>query len=371
MKPGWWWLLVIPVAFVAVFEPAGDWLFGVRVARPAPPAAPPAEDTNEQVQQAFARWPGPGPDPAEPELVAFLRTVAASAKAGQALETADAFDTTRLYDEVARSDVFARAGLRPNPTSGPRQLRIALWDAVHDTGLGLAFDHVEVRKVVRLPAGEERMVYARQRAGGRSVAYRWWLVRTSLGWKAYDLEDLRVGLRLSHQAVQLAAHSGDGEVPAQLLAGLKALQAASDRLNAGQADAADAALAPARAASLPREPFVLRCVLEGAVAAIRGRSAEALEWADRVDAVAPGLPAVDYLRASAYAAAGRWPQAARHARKYLDLLGPDAAACRILGAALAEMGQPAEAAEAFEQGLRDDPGREDLRAALRGLRPRR
>jgi tetratricopeptide (TPR) repeat protein len=277
---------------------------------------------------------------------------------------ADAFDCDRLYDEATRSDLFARSGLRPDPVAGPRLVRDGLWSAAHDGGSGLAWDRVEVRKVVRLPVGGELLVYAKHASGRRSAPYRWWLVRARGGWKAYDVEDLRIGLRLSHQAAGLFAR---GEESADLSDALKALRAAADALAGGKPAAADAALGPARSANLPREPFVLRCVLEGAVAAMAGRPADALAWADRADAVSPGLPAVDYLRASAHAAAGNWAAAEVHARRYVDLRGPDAAACRILGVALREQGRPAEAAAAFELGLRDDPAREDLKEAIRAL----
>jgi hypothetical protein len=92
-------------------------------------------------------------------------------------------------------------------------------------------------------------------------------------------------------------------------------------------------------------------------------ASEARGWADRADALSPGTPATNYLRASAAAAVGDWAAVVGPARAYLDAVGPDAPTARLLGAALRELGRPAEAAAAFEVGLRDDPGRADLRAA--------
>ncbi|MDB5311423.1 MAG: tetratricopeptide repeat protein [Gemmataceae bacterium] len=366
MKRAWWLLPAVPVAGLVVLEVAGDWLFGVREARPTPPGDIPPAEARAHVRESFGSWSGPDHHPARPDLTGFLGAIGTAGRAGRASDAAGSFDCDRLYAEITRSDLFTRSGLPLDPSGGPRLLRTGLWDAVHEGGPGLDWDRVEIRKVAQLPGGDELLVYAKHSAGHRSAPYRWWLIRSPAGWKVYDVEDVRIGLRLSRQAAGLFARGGAN--PPELLAGLKALRAASDLLDGGKADAADAALVPARVAMLPRDQFVLRCVLEGAVAAMRGRPTEALEWAARADAITPALPAVDYLRASAYAAAGNWADAAEHARRYVDQLGPDAAACRILGRALRETGRPAEAAAAFEQGLRDDPTREDLRAALAELR---
>jgi len=365
MKLGWWWLVVVPVAVLGSLDLAGDWLFGVRTVPSTPRAEPPAAP---EARRAFAEWKGPGHDPTADEFADLLRAIGTAAAAGRTADVVEAFDVSCLHDAIAQADFFTTGGRRPDPIDGPRLLRTALWSSAHEWGPALAFDRVEVRSVVALPADAARLVYAKHGSGSRSAPFRWWFTRTATGWKVYDAEELRVGMRLSRQAAGLFARATGVEVPADVLAGLQALRTASDRLGEGDAAAADTALAPARKATLPREAFVLRCVLEGAVAAMTGRAADALAWADRADAVSPGLPAVLYLRASAHAVAADWPRAALNARLYLDHLGPDAAACRILGTALREMMRPAEAAAAFEQGLRDDPTRQDLKAALAELR---
>lgn len=367
MRLGWWWLLVIPVAAFGLLELAGDWVFGVRTIPPPLPADIPPTEAREQARDAFSVGGGTG-EAADPELVAALLAIGHAAKDGHASEVADTFDHNRLYDEITRSDLFAQSGLHLNPAAGPRRLRAALWDTAHQTATGFACDRVEVRKVVRLSAPGEFLVYARHRTGPRSTLYRWWMLHSSTGWKVFDVEDVRIGLRLSRQAVGQFIRGAEGDDPEKLVAGLQALPVAADRLAEGKLEEADAALALARAARLPREAFVLRCVLEGTLAVLRSRSTEALEWADRAEAVARGWPAIDYLRACAHGVAGKWAEAALHAGRYIDQTGPDAAACRILGTALRELNRPTEAAAAFEQGLQDDPTRDDLKAALRALR---
>ncbi len=352
------WLVLIPavpVAALVVAELAGDWALGVREIRPAPPREP------VEIRAAFD--PGAPRDPAAASVGLFLNdlTTAVRDRRGSA---ADRFDAERFHTAVVRSAAFREAGVAADTVGGPVRARLALTDAVRAGGAGLAADAVEVRRVAAGAEANETIVYTRQRLGGRAGSYRWWLVRTADGWKAFDLEDVRVGMRLSRQA---AAQFG-GDVSPVVKAGLAALGPAAERLAAGDPDGAGAALEPARAASLPRDGYAVRCLVEGGIAAVKGRATEALEWADRADAASPGLPATAYLRASAAAAARDWAGVLAPAREYLNAVGPDAPAARLLGTALRELGRPAEAAVVFELGLRDDPAREDLRAALAQVR---
>ena len=349
MRAARWLLLIpaVPVAALVVAELVGDWALGVRVVRPDPPPEP-----------APALSPDTPADPTAASAGLFLQSLATAVRDGRA-SAADGFDADRFHAAVARSATFRAAGIPTDPVGGPVRARVALVDAVRAGGPGLAADAVEVRRVVPGTGADEFVVAARHRLGGRAGSYRWWLVRTPDGWKAFDLEDVRTGARLSRQAaVQFA-----GGLSAGAKAGLAALGPAAEKLAAGDPDGAATALAPARTAALPRDGYAVRCLVEGGVAAVKGRTTEAREWADRADAAAPGMPATDYLRAAAAAAAGEWEEVIGPARAYLDAVGPDAPAARLLGTALHELGRPAEAVAAFELGLRDDPTRADLRAA--------
>ncbi|HEX4613975.1 MAG TPA: hypothetical protein VH092_37685 [Urbifossiella sp.] len=371
MKSGRWLLAVaaVPVAALVLGELAGDWVFGVREVRPDP-AREPADATRAAAHAAFAHDTAPA-DPAAAGVAFFLQSLTTAVRDGKAAAAAERFDPDRFHATVARADAFREAGLTPDPVGGPVRAQMALADAVRAGGAGLAADSVEVRRVVPGADPAEVIAYTRQRLGGRAGSYRWWLVRTPDGWKAFDLEDVRVGVRLSRQAAAQVARS-DGAVAPEVKAGLAALGPAADRLAAGDPDGAAAALGPARTAALPRDGYAARCLIEGGVAAMKGRATEAREWADRAAAAAPGLPATDYLRAAAAAAARDWEGVVGPARAYLDTVGPDAPTARLLGTALRELGHPAEAVAAFESGLRDDPARDDLRAArdhARGLIP--
>ena len=51
----------------------------------------------------------------------------------------------------------------------------------HDGGPGLAWDRVEVRRVVPLTRPGEVLVYAKHTSGPLSALYRWWVVRREMG----------------------------------------------------------------------------------------------------------------------------------------------------------------------------------------------
>lgn len=347
MRAARWLLLIpaVPVAALVVAELAGDWAFGVREVRPDPPRDP-----------APALAPAAPDDPLAAGAGLFLQSLTAAVRDGRG---ADAFDAERFHAAVTRTDTFRAAGVPADPVGGPVRARIALVDAVRAAAPGLAADAVEVRRVVPGAEPGEFVAAARHRLGGRAGSYRWWLVRTPDGWKAFDLEDVRTGVRLSRQAAAQLA----GPLSPEVKAGLAALGPAAEKLAAGDPDGAAADLELARAAALPRDGYAVRCLVEGGIAAVKGRTTEAREWADRADAASPGMPATDYLRAAAAAAAGEWEAVIGPARAYLEAVGPDAPAARLLGTALRELGRPAEAAAAFELGLSDDPTRADLRAA--------
>ncbi|MBN9520279.1 hypothetical protein J0H58_17410, partial [bacterium] len=190
MRAARWLLLIpaVPVAALVVAELVGDWALGVRVVRPDPPPEP-----------APALSPDTPADPTAASAGLFLQSLATAVRDGRA-SAADGFDADRFHAAVARSATFRAAGIPTDPVGGPVRARVALVDAVRAGGPGLAADAVEVRRVVPGTGADEFVVAARHRLGGRAGSYRWWLVRTPDGWKAFDLEDVRTGARLSRQA---------------------------------------------------------------------------------------------------------------------------------------------------------------------------
>ncbi len=357
----WWWLgLAGPVAALVLFEwVLGDRLLGVRRYRPPPPADDRPDDRDE-IARAFRGDPAPDP-PAD--VVAFLRALDAAAGRGRPTAVTAAFDADRLFDQLSRSAPFRRSQLPYDPTTGGGLVRQALWAMASDGGLGWGprpggrpaaaaagwaalatgnrwHDGVEVRAVWPLPRDGEVVAYARHFRAGDTVPVRWWLTRTPLGLRAFDVEDLRYEVRLSREVAERLSDTGDGEPGDPANAAATALRRAAALLAVGRPDEADAALSPARSVTLPPGGFGLRCVLEGQLAAARGNPAAALTWADRAAGSGHDSPAADFLRAAAHASAGRWAEAIRDADRYAARVGPDAASSHIRTAALNERARP-------------------------------
>jgi hypothetical protein len=197
------------------------------------------------------------------------------------------------------------------------------------------------------------------------VPTRWWLVRRDGRWRAYDLEDVRVGLRLSHQLTAVAAAPIGEQEHTELGSALKAMTAASAALAAGDAAGAARALEPTRAARLPAPHRAILCLTEAAVALELDDPEAALNWADQADLARPGIPGTGLVRAVAYHRQRKWAEAAAAATSYVEALGPDTRGSLVLGLSLLELGRRAEAAEVLRAAAAEDPGHAGLSDALR------
>jgi tetratricopeptide (TPR) repeat protein len=346
-----------------------DWLFNVRPYLPPPqPVANDDPSRREEIRRAFADTAAP--EPADPETLAFFSNLNSALQRGDSAAV-NLFDTRRMFEDVARTAAFENSRLPSDPNAGGAQfLRDTLTTSLRTQALIPPWDGIQVRRVVPAPGGRDVTVYARHTVGSQSVPFCWRLTRDGARWKAYDVEDLRSRVRYTEQVAELLGSITGKELPSDLRAAQLAMQEAAAAVAGKHYDRAAARLAGIRQTPLPRCYEAARSLLEATVAVHAGDDRRALEWADKADRLNPNAPAVDWLRATAHAKAGRWAEAAKYAREYADLLGPDPAACLLLGTALAELGQPAEAAGWFRKGLKDAPGRADLKEALDRVTPR-
>ncbi len=209
MTPRRWPLLVpaLPVALLAAAGLCGDWALGVRVVRPVPTPDPPLPSAADVP-----------PDPAAAAVGLFLRSFSTVAR-DQPHAATGLLDAERFFAAVTRTDTFRAAAVEADPVAGPVRARLALADAVRAGGPGFTPDAIEVRQVRPGVGANEFVAAARHRSGGRAATYRWWLVRTPGGWKAFDLEDARTGLRRSRQAAGQLVRGG---VSPELRSGLAA-----------------------------------------------------------------------------------------------------------------------------------------------------
>lgn len=299
---------------------------------------------------------------ADARLQEFFGKVAAAGSPPDANRLLDLFDTARLSAEATADPL----GGPPSGDGGEREVAGKLVAGMLRSfaagpPLG-AIRATEVRRVEVQPGGTACVVWARHRGrDGECVPARWWLTAGPAGWVAYDLEDCRLGWRLSEQVAPLVTGRGTAEEQASLQSALAAMAAA--RVAVAERRPADARelLGAASPAGLPPGHRVQwELTLAGIELAASDPDA-ALRHLDRADAVRPATPAADALRATALHRLGRWAEASAAATRYVELLGPDPRVSFVLVNSLRQQGYAAAADIALEAAQREFPDDAELR----------
>lgn len=102
----------------------------------------------------------------------------------------------------------------------------------------------------------------------------------------------------------------------------------------------------------------------------QGLPREALQHFDQAEKISKEYPSLDYLRAVAHERLGNYETAVRFGRRFVDKMGDDADAYWQIGHSLAALERLGEAAEAFRNGLDDNPGSIENVQGLRQVLPR-
>ncbi|HEX4613362.1 MAG TPA: hypothetical protein VH092_34575, partial [Urbifossiella sp.] len=327
---------------------------------------------------AFAAPIAPTAAEAE-EFGRFFQSLGEALDRGNEATVVDHFDADRMTSEFIRFGAFDRLGGRPSARDRAgmaRGVRQGIGRTLVQNEL-LRWDSTQVRAVRWAADRREAVVIAthKNEVGGEETdaKVRWWLVRgPGAGWKAYDLEDLDVGSRLT----QLGAAVVTPELVAEGAAGIARIQTATEATREAlgavlrrDADAADRALARARGQNLPIPVAALRELAEASLALVRLDHATTLTRLDEADRLLPGMPAVKLVRAAALNLAGRHEEALEQARGYLDELGPDALAYTHTGLALERLNRPDEAAADYRKALDTTPNQLDALFGLRRVLP--
>ena len=111
------------------------------------------------------------------------------------------------------------------------------------------FAYTNTHAVAHADRGEV-VAYARHHDGDVRYKIRWWLLRRPDGWRAYDLEYLDDGFRLSSVSGQMHAAAAGGK-PAPWVDRVENLNAALTALTRGETDVAGRALALVREVRFP------------------------------------------------------------------------------------------------------------------------
>jgi tetratricopeptide (TPR) repeat protein len=324
----------------------------------------------EQVSEAFAvSVPPPPPvpeveridNPTDVELADFQDAIEL---VGAALEKEDGSEAARYFDTGRMLDEIVRTGIRKAPAANDRPIVLRTIQQAVDRSLiasPLRWDRASIRRVRFLNDDHtEAMVFTRLR-GTRGTRHkvRWWLRRGVHGWHFYDVEDLRLGLRLSLATGPVTQASKAGERDA-----LMKLSNAARLLRNGHVEDAErtAMLVDHEPLSGPGEAYRLR--FKAHLALAKGNPGDALDLIDRADGTQPH-PYSDVVRATAFNAAGEHEKALKRGRHAIQLCGDDAHAHRQIGLAAEKLGRRDEALEAYRAGLQEEPA---LAANLHGLR---
>lgn len=193
-----------------------------------------------------------------------------------------------------------------------------------------------------------------------TIKARWWLFHDGEGLKWWDSEDLQLGMRVGTVMAAGIAMSSTPDRRAEIerfiavisrLATLSMEDPAEVRAMATDLDGL-------KLEGLPASFRHLAQVSRVTMAVTLGESEDALRRLDTLES--EGLQPLDmpvrhYLRASANYALDRYEPTVAAAERYLELLGGDAEAYFLVGAAKLGLEDQKAALAAFDQGIDDDP----------------
>jgi tetratricopeptide (TPR) repeat protein len=191
---------------------------------------------------------------------------------------------------------------------------------------------------------------------GVSVKLRWWLRRSTKGWRVVDLDDLALAIRWSSFAV-LGAAGGDAN---KLMPVAIKIQTAASQVNRGEPREALDAIA-----SVIEPPALLaRMLLSLKMVALSDLelAEEVLETGAMLRRLDAGIPLVEYATAVAHNDVHEFAKALEAVRRCEDLSGVDSITLLERGMALRGLGRLDEAVVCFRRALEDDPQNGDALA---------
>ncbi len=342
-------LIAAPFVGLVALWFVADRVFDVRT---VPPRLPTGESTERDMatREVFRKnTRAPNGEEFEP-LFAKLGELE-RAKKGR--DWAECFDADRMATELANADIGEPLDGTDRTALTPK-VRIALKKLGENGGLALT-GTMRVLKVALISGGADAIVCTRLDSPTASVPYRWWLARIEGGWLIYDVEDLRMGLRMTDQLAQLVAHPSDAEGTKSQAKAILAVRAATVAANEGNFVAVESELKAARTVPLPRGHRVVVALLEASVALSRGQPNDALRHADDAAKIRPSTPAIHLVRASAHLQLKAYTDAIRSAQDYERDIGPDPQSAFAIAISYLSLKQPDPAKNILASALRTFP----------------
>jgi tetratricopeptide (TPR) repeat protein len=355
--------LAVAAVVVAVLLAAcgvGYYIWQANRRESLPPREPEsAADKFAEAREAFSAPVTAGSEDEESAAIrAALDGLLASVLRDDRAATYALFDVRRMVTECLRIEGMPRMTSR-------EQAQVA---AGFETGLRqsdgfkiwrtLGWKRIDVRKIRFTAERTEALVYFRVRGDGDEPGgkLRWWMHKTSAGWKLFDGEDLEAGSRMSSLlAAVLAAAGRPGAGPPQWVKDLPHVNQALQKLAVGDLDGARAELSRVSSSALPPMFEALRQFAQGSLELQQGRLQEALACYERAERLNADMPVVDMCKAGTLNGLGRHAEALVCARRYEDLLGVELFNLEQITTALLALNRKDEAADAFRKGLAEFP----------------
>ncbi len=324
------------------------------------------EQRRREIAEAFGNEKLAGEEEEVQALQAVFDALGAALRAKDSRRIADYFHFERMAEELKRM------GLLPNMRAGGERSFVQGMRQGFTQGFGrqaeyLAWDRCQVRRVKFEEADVEAVVYLRTwRNDGMNGKWRWWLKKRGDTWAVFDFEDLDTSLRIS--TLMSLALPGRGQL-AEWVHTMPRFQQAILSAMAGELEEGERILQGLAKSAYPASLEAVRLMLLGSIKLHQGFPDQALRHCKDAEALHADIPMIHLLRAMAHNQLGEYDPAATQARKYLDLLGADDQGYWELGQALAGLDRREEAAEAYRQGLDDNPDNLDILLALGRVLP--
>lgn len=311
-----------------------------------------AEGAVDQVRDVRAAFRADGlhvPEALAAELQGLFSDLAQGLREGNAPRLENRFDPDRATAQIAATGALPRGLSMRDFARGLREAVTAY--LLQPPGVTL-WEESQIRNA-RVLGPDTVVVIARHRhPNGYYLKYRWWVVRSPVGLKFYDCEDLDAAIRFS-TITGLGLRSG--QVSPQVRQAVSTLNEMFADLGKGDIDTAERKINEVGRVPLPYYLDGSRLLALGMVHHARERFAEALAAFDRAEQCSPDMPLLDLWRGYAFNGLGQWDKALKHLQAYRDLLGEDANVLEALGHALRGLKRFPEAVAAYRKALDDNP----------------
>jgi tetratricopeptide (TPR) repeat protein len=278
-------------------------------------------------------------------------------------------DRDQVYRRCRRHDRFPR--IPSSERAETARLLVAGLREKLCSGDYHCWDRVDVQHVRRATESEGEnadvlVVCARQKLWQfNDTHFRWWMVRTTDGWKVFDMEDLDVGDLWSRETARMYGATYDTHDPPRWTKVAETdMDHVVDALDAKRLDAADARLAGLLRLSLPDHVMADLWNLQAILRFEQGRHEEAIEAIDASLRLRPELLGAYLHRAQALSNLDRHAEALEWIGRYEALLGKGDDSRAAAGLALWKLGRADDARRAYEQGLADNDQSADCLAGL-------